>query len=99
MSPHLQASYKIEKMCAHYDQQIIVSESLYNMMSLKARNTLRKIDVISMREHKEPIGIYTYDLAFSAAQEAMMMCGVADDHEIGALIKLAEYENINIESF
>lgn len=98
MSPHLQATYKLEKMCAHYDQQIIVSEALYNMMSLKARNTLRKIDVICMREHKEPIGVYTYDLAFSAAHEAMIMC-VTEEHEIGALIKLPEYENINIETF
>jgi len=28
--------------------QIILSETLYNYMSLKARNTLRKIDVILM---------------------------------------------------
>ena len=28
--------------------QIILSECLYNFMSLKARNTLRKIDVITM---------------------------------------------------
>jgi len=33
-------------MCAHYDQNILISETLYNIMSLKARNTLRKIDVI-----------------------------------------------------
>mmetsp|Transcript_9805 Transcript_9805/g.16516 ORF Transcript_9805/g.16516 Transcript_9805/m.16516 type:complete len:119 (+) Transcript_9805:1763-2119(+) len=65
LSPHLQASYKIEKLCEHYDQQILVSESLYNIMSLKARNTMRKIDVICMKEHKEPLGLYTYDLSFS----------------------------------
>jgi len=34
-------------------------------MSLKARNTLRKIDVIIMKEYKDPLGIYTYDLSFS----------------------------------
>jgi hypothetical protein len=33
-------------------------------MSLKARNTLRKIDVISMKEHRDALGIYTYDLSF-----------------------------------
>ena len=68
MSPHLQATYKLEKMCQYYDQQILVSESLYNLMSLKARNTLRKIDVIKMNEQKDPIGVYTYDLAFSAIE-------------------------------
>lgn len=64
------------------------------MMSLKARNTLRKIDVVCMKEHKEPIGVYTYDLAFRPVDMV-----VSDEHETGALIKLAEYENINIESF
>ena len=63
-------------------------------MSLKARNTLRKIDVVCMRENKDQIGVYTFDLAFP--QQDVVP---SDDHEIGALIKLAEYENINIESF
>jgi len=65
LSPHMQISYKIEKLCEYYDQQILVSESLYNIMSLKARNTLRKIDVIVMKEHKEALGLYTYDLSFT----------------------------------
>ena len=68
MSPHLQATYKLEKMCEHYDQQILISEALYNMMSLKARNTLRKIDVICMKEHKDPLGVYTYDLMTKALE-------------------------------
>lgn len=65
------------------------------MMSLKARNTLRKIDVIKMKEDLDPQGVYTYDLSFSN-QDAMI---VPEEHEIGDLIKLAEYETINIESF
>jgi len=66
LSPHMQASYKLQELCDFFDQQILVSESLYSMMSLKARNTLRKIDVVVMKEHKEPLGIYTYDLSFSS---------------------------------
>jgi hypothetical protein len=53
-------------------------------MSLKARNTLRKIDVIKMNETKDCLGIYTYDLSFST-QETMI---VPEEHEIGDLIKL-----------
>ena len=64
-------------------------------MSLKARNTLRKIDVIKMNEDMEPAGVYTYDLSFSN-QDAMI---VPEEHEVGDLIKLAEYETINIDSF
>jgi len=74
--------------------QILVTESLYNLMSLKARNTLRKIDVITMNESKEPRGIYTFDLSFNNLETI-----IPDDHEVGDLIKLQEYESINIESF
>lgn len=64
-------------------------------MSLKARHTLRKIDVITMRECKEPTGLYTFDLSFSNMDQVM----IPDDHLLGDLIKLAQYETINIESF
>lgn len=95
LSPHLQASYKILELTDFFDQQILVTESVYNIMSLKARNTLRKIDVVTMQEIKEPVGIYTYDISFSN-QETLI---VPEEHQIGDLIKLAEYETINIESF
>lgn len=84
--------------------QILLSEPLYNLMSLKARNTLRKIDVILLNmynnqgqnaQNNEPIGIYTFDLSFNN-KEAV---NISEDHKIGDLIKLAEYETINIESF
>ena len=96
MSPHLQAAYRIEKMCSHYECGVLVSETLYNIMSLKARNTLRKIDVISIASLKDPqtLGLYTYDYSFSNQEQVI----IPDDHEIGKLIKLPDYETINIES-
>jgi len=83
--------------------QILLTDPLYNLMSLKARNTLRKIDVITMNTYKnaalqqqrEPLGIYTFDMSFTN-QEAKI---VSEDHQVGDLIKLEQYENINIESF
>lgn len=43
-----------------------MTEAVYNIMSLKARNTLRKIDVISMKEWKEErLGLFTFDLSFT----------------------------------
>mmetsp|Transcript_14383 Transcript_14383/g.13982 ORF Transcript_14383/g.13982 Transcript_14383/m.13982 type:complete len:408 (-) Transcript_14383:505-1728(-) len=65
LSPHLQIAYRIEELSEEYDMQILLTESLYNLMSLKARNTLRKIDVIIMNESKDPRGIYTFDLSFN----------------------------------
>lgn len=95
LSPHLQIAYRIEELCQFYDMQILLSESLYNLMSLKARNTLRKIDVITMKESKEPKGVYTFDLSFNNMEQVI----IPEDHEIGDLIKLQQYETINIESF
>ena len=65
LSPHKTIAERIEDLCHYYDMQILITESLYNLMSLKARNTLRKIDVITMNESKEPRGIYTFDLSFN----------------------------------
>lgn len=96
LSPHLQISFRIEKLCEYYDQQILVTEALYNIMSLKARSTLRKIDLIAMKEWKEEkIGLYTFDLSFSNQDINL----ISEEHELGDLIKLPEFETINIESF
>lgn len=75
--------------------QILLSEPLYSLMSLKARNTLRKIDVITMKECKDPMGIYTFDLSFNNIEQTL----ISEDHKVGDLIKLQQYETINIESF
>jgi hypothetical protein len=95
LSPQKTIADRIEDLCHYYDMQILVTEALYNLMSLKARNTLRKIDVITMNECKEPRGIYTFDLSINNQD----MMSTPDEHEVGDLIKLQEYESINIESF
>lgn len=48
LSPQLQIALRLEELSKVFEMQIILSEPLYNLMSLKARNTLRKIDVITM---------------------------------------------------
>lgn len=84
LSANVQISYRIEHLCSFYDMQILLTEPLYNLMSLKARNTLRKIDVITMKECKEPMGIYTFDLSFNNMDDHQ----VPQDHKMGDLIKL-----------
>ena len=41
------------------------------------------------------MGIYCFDLSFNNIDNDL----IPDDHQIGDLIKLAQYEPINIESF
>ena len=64
--------------------QILLTEPLYSLMSLKARNTLRKIDVITTKECKDPMGIYTFDLSFNNIEQTL----ISEDHKVGDLIKL-----------
>jgi hypothetical protein len=84
--------------------QILITEPVYNLMSLKARHTLRKIDVIIMKETKEsqsskdPMGIYTFDISFQNSEDELGI-GLEEERKMGDLIKLPDYENINIASF
>jgi class 3 adenylate cyclase len=103
LSPHLHIASRLEELTSTYDMQIILSETLYNYMSLKARNTLRKIDVIllntfanqGLQNQMEPMGLYTFDMSFDNAE----ISTISEDHQAGDLIKLSQYETINIENF
>jgi len=87
LSANVQIAYRLEQLCDFYDMQILLTEPLYSLMSLKARNTLRKIDVITMKECSEPMGIYTFDISFNNVDPD----NVPEDHQIGDLIKLNQY--------
>ena len=103
LSPHIQVAHRLEELTSTYDMQILLSEPLYNFMSLKARNTLRKIDVIQLSIYVNPacmsgqeqMGLYTFDMSFKNAE----ISTIPEDHEVGGLIKLSKYETINIENF
>ena len=62
-------------------------------MSLKARNTLRKIDVVMLKENKDPTGLFTFDISYTAYDKEQVM---NVDYEYGQLIKLSQYESINV---
>ena len=41
------------------------------------------------------MGLYTFDMSFDNAE----ISTISEDHQIGDLIKLSQYETINIENF
>jgi hypothetical protein len=49
-----------------------------------------------MQEASNLLGVYTFDFSFSNNKEINF---VPEEHVTGDLIKLAEFETINIESF
>lgn len=96
LSPQIAVTYRIQKLCRHYDMPILITENLYNLMSLKARYTLRKIDVITMKESQDPKGIFAFDISYMSLDNTE---NIPEDHQTGELIKLEQYANINIEGF
>jgi len=54
LSPHFHLVNRLESLCNEYDVNLIISENIYTLFSLKAKNSLRKIDVILMNEIKDP---------------------------------------------
>lgn len=52
LSPNIHITNRIQDLTQEYEMQILLTDSLYNLMSLKARNTLRKVDVITFNTYK-----------------------------------------------
>jgi len=96
LSSQIAITYRIEQLWKYYDMPILVTESLYSLMSLKARNSLRKIDVITMKDSFDPRGIYAFDICYPNLDSTD---NIPEDHKTGELIKLSQYKNINIEGF
>lgn len=76
----MQITWKIESLCRYYEVPIILTENLYALMSLKAWNTLRKIDVILIKESKDPIGLFTFDISYPDESKANSL---PENHEFG----------------
>lgn len=41
-------------MCEDYDTNVLISDAVYRLMTIKAKACLRKIDVITANEFKTP---------------------------------------------
>jgi hypothetical protein len=81
LSPNVQILFKIVNLCRYYEIPIILTENLYSLLSLKARNTLRKIDVIMVKECKEPLGLFTFDITYN--DEVGNNYPLPEGHEFG----------------
>ena len=61
-----------------------MSENFYGILSLKAKNCCRKIDVISIFPYQNAFGAYIFDMSWN---EEPVEPPDPDKHEIGDLIK------------
>lgn len=61
LSPHVNMAARLETSSRQYGVPILVSEIFYDLLTAEVKETMRKIDVITVKGSEVPIGIYTYD--------------------------------------
>ncbi|CAD7947346.1 unnamed protein product [Amoebophrya sp. A25] len=83
LSPHVNISMKLESGTKEYGVPLLLSEPLYLLLSLKAKQRCRKIDMVSMVGMSKPCGIYTFPM-----REAVLRTPErSGDQEIGEVWK------------
>lgn len=59
---------RIDELAELYDRPLLITQNVYNVMSEKAAEFCRRIDLITMKEALgEPIEIYSFDVYPSEA--------------------------------
>lgn len=62
LSPHVNLCARLETATVQYGVDILFSEVVYNLLSTKAKDRCRKLDVVMVKGSVAPIGIFTLDL-------------------------------------
>ena len=92
LSSDIQLAVEITSANQFYNSQLLMTEHIYGILSVKAKSRCRRIDNVYVQLQKDPFGVYTFDMT----NEVVPMPEV---HSIGALIKLTELASVNVESF
>ena len=80
----------------YYNVNLLMTENFYGILSLKAKNCCRKIDVVTIDPCQNPFGVYTFDMS---CDEDPVSPPDPEKHEIGALIKQLQLESVNVDTF
>ncbi|PFH34891.1 adenylate and guanylate cyclase catalytic domain-containing protein [Besnoitia besnoiti] len=63
LSPHVTLTQRIQEATKVYQTPILLSESLYFMLSVKSKSRIRKVDVVKSDEKQmQHIGLYCFDI-------------------------------------
>lgn len=61
LSPHVNMAARLETSSRQYGVPLLCSQMFYELLSLEAQNTCRKLDIVTVKGSEVPIAIYTYD--------------------------------------
>lgn len=63
LSPHVNLSSRLEGATKIYGVHILISGSVYDLMTLKNKEHLRQIDVVKLKDNENYMSLYTIDLS------------------------------------
>jgi len=62
LSPHVNMASRLEAATKQYGTAILLSDSIYLLMSPATRSRCRLVDRITVKGSKQPVSLYTYDV-------------------------------------
>ncbi|CEL96628.1 unnamed protein product [Vitrella brassicaformis CCMP3155] len=91
LSPHVSLTEKLQEATKVYQTPLIMSEQFYNMLSLKAKERTRKLDVVTVRfAFHEPTGIFAYDVTDDVVPRKDTSSCLGEIHKPEELAELPE---------
>jgi class 3 adenylate cyclase len=61
LSPHVNMAARLETSSRQYGVALLASQNFYDLLSHEGQETMRRLDVVTVKGSEVPIGIYTYD--------------------------------------
>lgn len=84
---------RIDELCDVYERPIIITQAVYNLVSYKAQEFCRRIDLIMMKEcpTTEQVEIYSFD--HYPSENLDMDEFDPETHKLGEFIRHSDFEN------
>jgi len=62
LSPHVNMASRLEAATKQYSTDILLSDSIYSLMSPSTRSRCRLVDRVTVKGSQQPVLLYTYDV-------------------------------------
>ena len=69
LSPNVNLSSRLSMLCHHYRLPLLFSSSFYALLGMEVQKRCRRVDVVSVKGSRKPVGIYTFDVDFGEVDE------------------------------
>lgn len=91
LSPHVNMCARLESASHMYGVELLFSQALHAIISAKAKERVRKLDVVMVKGSQVPIGIYSFDVndQISLAPEG---------HELGKIVPPPEISSDSLKA-